>query len=226
MCFMALTRKLVYISIFTSNHFWTQTCKEREREREREREHRHTAGDAQNPSSPVMPRTTPRHTLPTHPLSLSLSFANLSLILTDPISISHSFFLPLSVWPSLKFNGFILIFVSLKSLHLAIFYYKFVWKLRKWLRKYEKMVEKMWETSRKFVFFRMLPNTWKYFLIQFSKCNQTLKKYFPFRKIFSLENILHLKNILHSTKHNLYHTPKHVAHPKACKAIEVKIVNE
>ena len=33
-----LTRKLFYISIFTSNHFRTelQTCKERERERERE----------------------------------------------------------------------------------------------------------------------------------------------------------------------------------------------
>ena len=32
---MALTWKLFYISIFTSNHFWTQTHKEGERERER-----------------------------------------------------------------------------------------------------------------------------------------------------------------------------------------------
>ena len=32
---MALTRKLFYISIFTSNHFWTQTRRERERKRER-----------------------------------------------------------------------------------------------------------------------------------------------------------------------------------------------
>ena len=31
-----LTRKLFYVSIFTSNHFRTQTRKERERERERE----------------------------------------------------------------------------------------------------------------------------------------------------------------------------------------------
>ena len=33
---MALTQKLFYISIFTSNHFRTQTHKEGERERERE----------------------------------------------------------------------------------------------------------------------------------------------------------------------------------------------
>ena len=99
------------------------------------------------------------------------------------------------VW---KFNGFILIFVSLKILHLAIFYYKFVWKLRKWLKKCEKMVKKMWETSRKFVFFKILPNTWKYFLIQFSKCNQTLENIF-----LSPENILHSENILHWTKRSL-----------------------
>ena len=38
---MALTRKLVYISIFTTNHFWvSDTQKEREREREREKEER------------------------------------------------------------------------------------------------------------------------------------------------------------------------------------------
>ena len=38
-CFMALTRKLVYISIFTSNHFWVSDA---QREREREREERIT----------------------------------------------------------------------------------------------------------------------------------------------------------------------------------------
>ena len=57
--------------------------------------------------------------------------------------------LTLSSSPSLfdwvwKFNGFILIFVSLKILHLAIFYYKFVWKLRKWLRKCEKPIENLY----------------------------------------------------------------------------------
>ena len=54
-------------------------------------------------------------------------------------SLSSSPFLFDQVW---KFNGFILIFVSLKSLYLAIFCYKFVWKLRKWLRKCEKFVRK------------------------------------------------------------------------------------
>ena len=32
---MALTRKIFYTSIFTTNDFRTQTCRERERERER-----------------------------------------------------------------------------------------------------------------------------------------------------------------------------------------------
>ena len=39
-CFMALTWKIFYISIFTTNDFRTQTHKEREREREREHEER------------------------------------------------------------------------------------------------------------------------------------------------------------------------------------------
>ena len=57
-CFMAFTWKLVNISIFTSNYFWTQTRKEREREKEKEEielKHRHTASDAHNPSSPMIP---------------------------------------------------------------------------------------------------------------------------------------------------------------------------
>ena len=62
---------------------------------------------------------------------------SISTSLDLPLSFPQS--LTLSSSPSLfdrvwKFNGFILIFVSLKSLYLAIFYYKFVWKLRKWLR--------------------------------------------------------------------------------------------
>ena len=69
-------------------------------------------------------------------------------------SISHSFFLPLSIRLSLRVNGLILIFVSLKSLYLAILYYKICLETKK-----------MWETSRKFAFSRMLQNTWKYFLI-------------------------------------------------------------
>ena len=42
MCFMALTRKLVYISIFTTNHFRvSDSQREKERERERRAPHSH-----------------------------------------------------------------------------------------------------------------------------------------------------------------------------------------
>ena len=51
-------------------------------------------------------------------------------------SISYSFFFPFSVWLSLKVNGFILIYVSLKSLYLVIFYYKICLEV-------EKMAEKI-----------------------------------------------------------------------------------
>ena len=83
----------------------------------------------------------------------------ISTSLDIPCSFPQS--LTLSSSPSLfdrvwKFNDFILIFVSLKILHLAIFYYKFVWKLRKWLRKCEKPIENLY----------------------FSKCYQTLENIF------------------------------------------------
>ena len=42
MCFMALTQKIFYTSIFPSKDFQTQTRRERERERERERARRET----------------------------------------------------------------------------------------------------------------------------------------------------------------------------------------
>ena len=52
-CFMVLTRKLVYISIFTTNHFRVSDAKrERERERERERDHLpHSSLTQYSPSS-------------------------------------------------------------------------------------------------------------------------------------------------------------------------------
>ena len=62
------------------------------------------------------------------PISISL---DLPLSFPQSLTLSSSPSLFDRVW---KFNGFILIFVSLKSLYLAILYYKFFWKLRKWLR--------------------------------------------------------------------------------------------
>ena len=61
-------------------------------------------------------------------LDLISTSRNLSLSFPQSLTLSSSPSLFDRVW---KFNGFILIFVSLKSLYLAIFYYKFFWKLRK-----------------------------------------------------------------------------------------------
>ena len=72
--------------------------------------------------------STPNTNRNLDPISTSL---NLPLSFPQSFTLSSSPSLFDRVW---KFNGFILIFVSLKSLYLAILYYKFFWKLRKWLR--------------------------------------------------------------------------------------------
>ena len=69
--------------------------------------------------------STPNTNRSLDPISTSLDLP-LSFPQSLTLSSFHSLFE--RVW---KFNGFILIFVSLKSLYLAIFCYKFVWKLRK-----------------------------------------------------------------------------------------------
>ena len=56
---------------------------------------------------------------------------------------------------------------------------KFVWKLRKWLRKCEKLVENS--------IFRTQPNTRKYFPKHLLECNQTLENIFLSRKYFHLK---------------------------------------
>ena len=61
---MALTRKLVSVKIFTSNHFRTYTQRERERERERERRESpyHAFDFTGKPRAQIMPRThSPDH---------------------------------------------------------------------------------------------------------------------------------------------------------------------
>ena len=103
-----------------------------------------------------------------------------------PSICDHSLFLLLlSVWP----NGFVFIFVSLKVYILQFSIIKFVWKLKKWLRKCEKLVENLHFQNvtkhlRLFsnIIFKMQPNT---------------RKYFPFPKIISPKIILHPENILH-----------------------------
>ena len=89
--------------------------RERERERERELKHRHTAGDAQNPSSPVMPRTTPRHTASSSHASHSAD-PSLVLVLRRPIPHPR-LHQPTSIDPSLvRTNPYLQIkFYGLKS---------------------------------------------------------------------------------------------------------------
>ena len=53
---MALTRKLVSVKIFTSNHFQTHAQREKEREREREREEKER--------SQIIPSTSPANPKP------------------------------------------------------------------------------------------------------------------------------------------------------------------
>ena len=111
---MALTLKLIYISIFTSNHFWTQTHKEGEREREEITgtlphapqkistllrksllTHSHHSRQAQAEGRrellPVKPRSSPRPTAPSvwsrcsNPLPIWSRHLNSSIVL-KPIS--------------------------------------------------------------------------------------------------------------------------------------------
>ena len=129
-CFMALTRKLVYISIFTSNHFQVSDA---QREREREREERVTDPPKTDLIGLVVTHDRSRRPWPMTDLSLSLNFWSLSL----PSSLNLT-----ELW-SLT-NGVVFIFVFL-SLYIEIFYYKICLVA-------EKMGEKMWESSRKMAF--------------------------------------------------------------------------
>ena len=124
--------------------------------------------------------------------------SHLSLSRTTSLfsSISHSFFLPLLVWPRMTvFNEwfFVLSFVFL-SLYIEIFYYKICLVAKKM---WKKLVEnehfhnetKHLKTFSKAIF-RMQPNN---------------LKYFSFPKVFSPKNILHSENILYVAKHSLRH---------------------
>ena len=180
-CFMALTRKLVYISIFSTNHFWVSDVqREREGERERERVTDPPKTDRTPASAP--PSRSHHHRDRTldqsHPTEIASSSKTdppkidlFSVIVTHDrsrrpwpvtdLSLSLNFWL-LSLPPSLNLtelwsltNGVVLIFVFL-SLYIEIFYYKICLVA-------EKIGEKIWESSRK---------------ITFSKCNQTQENIF------------------------------------------------
>ena len=164
---MALTRKLVLVKIFTSNYFRTHAQREREREREEEERAQITPW-TQSPDhtfyftdlrtdlwthEPIFdpePSTHEPSTLPvTQNLRATNSLTNLSLcvILIDPRTDRHF--------------CVILIFYSLFDLW---FFLLLLWWCGWWCFGGFPVVWWWLKTA----FFRMLPNTWKYFLEQFS----------------------------------------------------------
>ena len=78
-------------------------------------------------------------------------------------------------------------FLFVLSLYIEIFYYEICLEV-------EKMVEKMWETSRKIEFLEH-NQTLEIFSKAFFGMQQNTWKYFPFPKIAFPENILHEPNI-------------------------------
>ena len=77
-------------------------------------------------------------------------------------------------------------------------YYIFVWQPRK--------CEKMWETSRKCVFYGIFKNTTKHqkiFFETFFEMQLNTRKYFPFRKIAFSENRIFSRNTFTRTKRSL-----------------------
>ena len=134
------------------------------------------------PRAPIPPPWAPIHM--THPcpislfLDLPLPFPHLSITLSSSFSpfdrdfgVNKCFFL-IFVWFYFDFCLF-----EVYILNFSIM--KFVWKLRKWLRKCEKLVENS--------IFRTQPNTRKYFPKHFLECNQTLENIFLSRKYFHLK---------------------------------------
>ena len=77
-------------------------------------------------------------------------------------------------------------FLFVLSLYIEIFNYEICLEV-------EKMVEKIWEISRKIVFLEHNQTLKNIFSKIFFGMQQNTWKYFPFSKIFSLENILHEK---------------------------------
>ena len=65
---MALTRKLVLVKIFTSNHFWIHAQRERERERERKKREPRSRHE---PRAQITPSTSPIYELIYEPTNRS-----------------------------------------------------------------------------------------------------------------------------------------------------------
>ena len=186
---MALTRKLVLVKIFTSNHFRTHAQRERERERERQKREprsRHEPRAQITPwtqsldhafdftdlrtnlwtHEPIFdpePSTHEPSTLPvTQNLRATNPLTNLSLcvilifcvILIDPRTDLRFCVILIFYFLSLIFDFFFFFLVVV------------VWVVVFWWFSCCVVVGFVWVVVENSIF-RMLPNTWKYFLEQF-----------------------------------------------------------
>ena len=169
---IALTRKLVLVKIFTSNHFWTHAQRERERERER----------AQiMPSAKIMPLTSLIYESIYEPMNRSSiqSLQPTSLgIRRQPrafapwthelISLCDFDFLCDFDRPT-NWSTFLWFWIFTFSLWSLIFFIVVVvvWVVVFWWFSCCVVVGFVWVVVENSIF-KMLPNTWKYFLEQFS----------------------------------------------------------
>ena len=232
-CFVALTWKLVYTFIFTSNHFRTHpTRKEREREKKE--------------TSSLDPPITPIHLIHPHrskhqwvaPCPLARSRHEPTHLVhrrdrttnppTDrPTSSTseiaprtHEPINPPSEWPAPRSTHHLQIdpprpsvshtyeLISLCPFRLVILIFVSCVVYIFWFSVIIfvwilRKCEKHDKNRFSRAFLATQPNTRKYFPKYFLECNQTLENIFIFRKYFTPENILHSENILHPTKRNL-----------------------
>ena len=106
-----------------------------------------------------------------------------------PLSLSLPSSLNLTGFDDIFFLGFVCVSVLRNE-----WYYIFFWQPRK--------CEKMWATSRKYVFYGIFKNTTKHqkiFFETFFEMQPNTWKYFHFPKIAFPENIYFPENILHET---------------------------
>ena len=214
---MVLTRKLVLVKIFTSNHFRTHAQRERERERERERKRE------KDPSPQTELQSNDHNSALLRPSSTTADRAPVWRIRShwsrrwqhraNQVKIDSNAArscLRHTVSPS-PYN-----LASRSNLvaSLSSFFFQFDWIWWIFILGFVSFVflywgmilyiclpaEKMWARSRKCVFYDIFKNTTKHqkiFFKTFFEIQPSTWKYFCFLKIALLENIYFLENILH-----------------------------
>ena len=154
-----MNRKWFEVKIFTLNHFWTHTQREREIALRSHHE----------PRAQITPSTSPRSHPKIAPISLFPDLVPPSSIDTDLSLTLSSFFSQFDrIW-WIFFGWVLFLYLSIEK-----WCYIFVWKLRK--------CEEQKENVFSILFSATQPNTRKYFSNHFLECNQTLENIFLSRK--------------------------------------------